>query len=510
MTNIRDEIVAHRRSRIANEGHTLGARVPSRRQVPLVPLLGDPPLICEVKRRSPSRGEINATLDPVELAGTYVANGARSISVLTEENYFHGSLDDLITVKRAHPECAVLRKDFLVDRQDIEVSYRAGADAVLLIAAVLSDAQLEALVLATQECGMTALVELHDADDVDKARPLQPEVIGINARNLSTFAVDLLAPLRLRHLIDWKHRAVFESGIFGREDARLVAQSGFDAVLVGEAVVREPDRIREITAGLLHPRQGVRTVHPVGDFWYRLAGRNFVGNSQFRGPAVNLRPRDAAAILRPRDAALNLRPLVKICGITNREDAEIAVALGADILGFVFADSPRRVDPQVVESLGDLDVLKAAVVVTGGDHGAVAESVAALLAAGFVDAVQFHGDERPEECASWAYPYYRALRLSSPDDVAMIRTYGSPRVLVDARVADAYGGTGKQLAPELINAVAEVGPLWLAGGLDDDNIGEIVRTYRPELVDASSGLELSPGRKDHQRLERFFKELTDA
>jgi len=487
MTNIRDEIVAHRRSRIASEGHTLGARVPSRRQVPLVPLLGDPPLICEVKRRSPSRGEINETLDPVELAGAYVASGARSISVLTEEDYFHGSLDDLIAVKRAYPECAVLRKDFLVDRQDIEVSYRAGADAVLLIAAVLSHAQLQALILATQERGMTALVELHDADDVEKARPLRPEVIGINARNLSTFAVDLLAPLRLRHLIDWKHQAVFESGIFGREDARLVAQSGFGAVLVGEAVVREPDRIGEITAGFLHPRQGVRTTHPVGDFWYRLAGR--VQNGA---------------------GAAGLRPLVKICGITNREDAEVAVALGADILGFVFADSPRRVDPQVVESLGDLDVLKAAVVVTGGGHGTVPESVASLLAGGFVDAVQFHGDESPEECASWAYPYYRALRLSSPDDVAMIRTYGSPRVLVDARVADAYGGTGKQLAPELINAATEIGPLWLAGGLDDRNIAEIVRTHRPELVDASSGLELSPGRKDHQRLERFFKELTDA
>ena len=492
MKSIRSEIVAHRRARIANESHTLGVRVPSHRRVPLVPLLGDPPLICEVKRCSPSRGEINEALDPVELAGRYVANGAGSISVLTEEDYFHGSLNDLMAVKRAYPKCAVLRKDFLVDRQDIEVSYRAGADAVLLIAAVLSATQLQELILAAQERGMTALVELHDADDVDKARRLQLGIIGINARNLSTFAVDLLAPLRLHHLIDWDHRAVFESGIFTREDARLVAQSGFDAILVGEAVVRDPGRIGDLTDGFLHPRRGVGTAHPTGDFWYRLAGRGLVGHDQFRG------------------AVVNLRPLVKICGITNREDAELAVALGADILGFVFAESPRRVDPRVVESLGDMDVLKAAVVVTGGDHGTVSDSVASLLAAGFVDVVQFHGDESPEECASWAYPYYRALRLSSPDDVAMIRVYGSPRVLVDARAANAYGGTGKQLAPELINAAAEASPLWLAGGLNDRNIAEIVRTYRPELVDASSGLEVSPGRKSHERMERFFKELSDV
>jgi indole-3-glycerol phosphate synthase/phosphoribosylanthranilate isomerase len=419
----------------------------------------------------------------VELASEYVANGARSISVLTEENYFHGSLNDLMAVKRAYPECAVLRKDFLVDRQDIEVSYRAGADAVLLIAAVLSGAQLEELVLATRERGMAALVELHDADDVDKARRLQPEVVGINARNLSTFDVDLLAPLRLHHLIDWEHLAVFESGIFTREDARLVAQSGFDAILVGEAVVRDPGRIRDITAGLVDPLRGIRATHPVGDFWYRLAGRGGYGS---------------------------LRPLVKICGITNREDAEVAVGLGADILGFVFADSPRRADPRVVEDLGDLEVLKAAVVVTGGDHGPLPDRVESLLDGGFVDVVQFHGDESPEECASWAYPYYRALRLSSAEEVATIPSYGSPRVLVDARTANAYGGTGKQLAPGLVEAAAAAGPLWLAGGLNDENIAEIVRTYQPELVDASSGLELSPGRKDHRRLERFFKELSDA
>ncbi len=503
MRSIRDEIVAHRRARIASEGYTLGVRVPSHRRAPLVSFLGDPPLICEVKRRSPSRGEINASLDPVELAGRYVANGVRSISVLTEEDYFHGSLDDLMAVKHAYPECAVLRKDFLVDPQEIEVSYRAGADAVLLIAAVLSPNQLQELILATQERGMTALVELHDADDVNKARRLRPGVIGINARNLATFVVDLLAPLRLRHLIDWEHVAVFESGIFTREDARLVARSGFDAILVGEAVVRDPGRIPEITAGFRDPRRGVRITHPVGDFWYRLAGRG-LSSSPCEATDAAAAASEASATSRGR------RPLVKICGITNREDAELAVALGADILGFVFAESPRRADPQVVESLRDLDVLKAAVVVTGGDHGHLQDPVASLLAGGFVDVVQFHGDESPEECASWAFPYYRGLRLSSPEAAAKIRAYGSPRTLVDAQVADAYGGTGKRLAPELIGAATGAGPLWLAGGLNDRNIAEIARTHQPELVDASSGLELSPGRKDHRRLERFFKELEDA
>jgi indole-3-glycerol phosphate synthase / phosphoribosylanthranilate isomerase len=483
--SIRDEIVNRRRERIAREGYTLGSRVPAERQVPLVPFLADPPLICEVKRRSPSRGDINAGLDPVELAGRYITNGARSISILTEEDYFHGSLDDLMAVKKVHPTCAILRKDFLVDPEDVDVSCRAGADAVLLIAAVLSARELKQLMLAAEERGMTALVELHDLDDVNKAKDLRPAVIGINARNLSTFAVDLLAPLRLRRLIDWDHKAIFESGIATGEDARLVAQSGFNGILVGEAVVREPDRIPLIAAGLLHPDRGVQTTHPAATFWRRLAERT--------SPASEHR-----------------RPLVKICGITNREDAEIAVALGADIIGFILADSPRRADPEFVKGLGDLDVLKVAVVVTGGEHGALPEAVVSLLSGGFVDAVQFHGDETPAECSSWASPYYPALRISEPGDAVLIRSYGSPRVLVDARSADAYGGTGKQLAPDLVRAAAATGPLWLAGGMNDQNIAAVVRDYSPELVDASSGLEVSPGRKDHQRLERFFKELSDV
>ncbi|MFW6261108.1 MAG: bifunctional indole-3-glycerol phosphate synthase/phosphoribosylanthranilate isomerase, partial [Spirochaetota bacterium] len=131
--SIRDEIVARRRARISAEGHALGADVPAERIAPLVRFLRAPRLVCEIKRKSPSRGAIDAGLDPVELAGRYVSRGVRSVSVLTEEDFFAGSLADLMAVKRAHPNLAVLRKDFLVDEEDVEVSYRAGADAVLLI-----------------------------------------------------------------------------------------------------------------------------------------------------------------------------------------------------------------------------------------------------------------------------------------------------------------------------------------------------------------------------------------
>jgi indole-3-glycerol phosphate synthase/phosphoribosylanthranilate isomerase len=143
--NIRDRIVARRRARLAAEGHALGVEVPHERDTLLVPFLVPPGVICEVKRRSPSRGAIDQSLDPIALAGSYRSQGARSLSVLTEQDHFAGSLADLINIKRAYPDLAVLRKDFLVDCEDVEISYRAGADAVLLIASVLTADELTRL-----------------------------------------------------------------------------------------------------------------------------------------------------------------------------------------------------------------------------------------------------------------------------------------------------------------------------------------------------------------------------
>jgi indole-3-glycerol phosphate synthase/phosphoribosylanthranilate isomerase len=481
VTGIRDQIVARRRERVRREGHALGVAVPAVRTVPLVPFLRDPGVICEIKRRSPSRGDIDATLDPVTQASRYAERGIRSLSVLTEEDHFSGSLRDLIDVKQRQPELAVLRKDFLLDEEDIELSYRAGADAVLLIASILSADELAHLHAEARRLGMAALVEVHDEDDVSKTQRIEPELVGINARDLATFSVDLLAPLRVSRVIDWEHRTVFESGIFTREDARLVASTGFDGILVGEAVVRDPDRIAGLIEGFTAPREGVTATSPGADFWQRLAGRR-----------TNLP-----------------RPLVKVCGITNREDAEIA-AERADLLGFVFAESPRSARPQLLSELRDLPVLKVAVVVSGGTHGPLDPVVADLLESGLIDAIQFHGDESPDECALAAFPYYRAVRLGRPEDAGAISRYGCPRVLVDARSSGAYGGTGKQLAPKLVQAAAAAGPLWLAGGINDENVAAVVSSYRPELIDASSGLEREPGRKDHRRLTRFFEEIERA
>ena len=476
--SVLDRIVAQRRHRIAEHGHAMGASLPAARALPLVPFGADPFLVCEVKRRSPSSGDIAPGLDVRAQACRYAESGVRSISVLTEEDNFGGSLDDLRSIKAALPHVAVLRKDFLLDEEDVEVSWRAGADAVLLIASVLDGGTLAAMYRKARGLGMQALVEVHDREDVDKCRSFAPELTGINSRDLATFSVDMLRPLALRPRVDWRTRLLFESGVRGPEDVMLALSAGFDGVLVGETAVRRPDSV----AGLLSAfgrRQG--------DFWARLCAR-----------------------MRPG------RPLVKICGITRPADAEMASSLGADAQGFVFAQSKRQAAPALLRELSDLDVLKVAVVVSGepGGTAGLDPQVKELLEEGLLNAVQFHGSEQPEECASLAFPYYKAVRVQGLTDMAAMARYRCPRVLADAWSPHAAGGSGQRIPRELARELAGLAlearkgkPLWLAGGLGPDTVGEVIRELRPELVDASSGLEESPGCKDRLKLEKYFREI---
>ena len=266
-----EEIVAGRRRRVRAEGPELGETVPFRREQPLVPLLAPeagtaPLLVCEIKRRSPSRGAISPGLDAVAQARRYVAAGVRAVSVLTEPDHFGGTLADLIAVKAAFPQLSVLRKDFLLDASDLEVSWRAGADAVLLLAACLSARELADLHARAAALGMTPLVEVHDAADLAKARVVRPPLTGINSRDLTTFEVDTTLPARLRPAVDWPTTLLFESGIHCAEDAAFARAAGFDGVLVGEAVVRRPRLVAELRQVL------AATPSPSGrrPFWERV------------------------------------------------------------------------------------------------------------------------------------------------------------------------------------------------------------------------------------------------
>ena len=484
ISDIKQKIVERRRERIAREGHELGHNVPQKRSLPLVPFLSDPKLICEVKRRSPSKGNIAITLDPVEQAGKYRSAGVASVSVLTEEDFFSGSLSDLMAIKTAYPDLALLRKDFLVDTHDIDVSFRAGADAVLLIASLLSEEALMDMYRHATSLGMAVLFEIHEPSDIAKARAVGPKILGINCRDLRSFSTDLVYPLKMKALLAQENIAyeelVFESGVSRDEDAAFVLDSGFSAILVGESVVKEPSLV-ELLLG-----QFGRSQKLVSGFWRKLYQRAVLKSSTLKNPLNDYGG-----------------PLVKICGLTRREDVLLADKLGADILGFIFAESARRCTKDFVISLGQTGALKVAVVVLkDGEENSGYAAARDLLDAGLIDAIQFHGEERPDECFKRGFPYYKALRIAGESDITAMASFRSPRVLVDAFSKEAYGGTGKQIEEGLLDGISQA--LWLAGGLNPGNIGEVIQRQRPELVDVSSGIELTPGKKDHQKMMAFF------
>ncbi len=208
-------------------------------------------LIAEVKKASPSQGLLRPDLDPVALARIYAENAAAAISVLTERHYFQGSLDCLPAIKQALAGKAVplLRKDFIFEPYQVYEARAYGADALLLIVAILKEQELVNLLSLSHELGMKCLVEVHHEKEVEVALRCGARIIGINNRDLNTFVVDLTTTEKLRRFVPRDRIVVSESGIKGRDDVMRLREWGVDAILVGEALVTASDvaaKIKEL------------------------------------------------------------------------------------------------------------------------------------------------------------------------------------------------------------------------------------------------------------------------
>jgi indole-3-glycerol phosphate synthase len=243
-----DGILAAHRAAAAADERSLGPLVAEAAERPpargfaarLVADGGAPAVIAEVKRRSPSKGDLAPGLDPAALASSYEAGGAACLSVLTDEAFFGGSVADL-TAARSACGLPMLRKDFTVDERDVADARLMGADAVLLIAAALEDALLARCVALAGDLGLDALVEVHDEAELGRALAVGARLVGVNCRDLTTFEVDRELPQRLAPSIPGDVVAVAESGIRDEADAARMAAAGYTAVLVGETLVTSPD-----------------------------------------------------------------------------------------------------------------------------------------------------------------------------------------------------------------------------------------------------------------------------
>ncbi|MDT8446330.1 MAG: indole-3-glycerol phosphate synthase TrpC [bacterium] len=246
--NILDRINTDKQAQVnATLGH-IGAdqlaRGPADQRQPLdfIAALKAPGLkvIAEVKKASPSKGLIRPDFDPLAIAKSYQQHGAACLSILTETDYFQGSIDYLKRV-RAEVDLPILRKDFMVDYRQVRESYEMGADAILLILSSLEDPQLIRFYELAQSYGLSVLAEVHDRAELDRALKLGFGLIGVNNRNLKTFETRLETSLELVQAMPSGVVKVSESGISRPEDCRLVKDHGFDAVLVGESLMRQSD-----------------------------------------------------------------------------------------------------------------------------------------------------------------------------------------------------------------------------------------------------------------------------
>ena len=525
--DILQKIVRMRREDIDRLGLNFNIDIPEARRVGHTEFLGNAGAILEVKRASPSKGDIAPDLNPVELATTYAEAHAQAVSVLTEMNFFKGTLRDLIAVadlmehrrQQGLHTCAVLRKDFLLFEDEIDIAYRCGADAVLLIARILDDAQLVKMAQRAQKFGIQAFVEVREADDFRKLAVVTAAlgdaaaktiVAGVNSRDLATFHTDPLIPASVRSKLPAK--AVFESGILCAADATYARNLGFTGILVGEAVAKNPPLAKDVVSAFESGCENAR-----GQFWKKFAERKFAHNKTRAVSSQNAH-----------------RPLVKICGITREEDGLLAAELGADMLGFVFSTTKRLTTEDFVRSFAEKIRLRHPERSANGveespllvgvitDPSSVEGKTAIKLAQeGVLDAVQFHGiaphnsdalaESNSTESGNAPLPYYCAARVGAPEDfdyVASLRKNGEPRILLDAKVEGIPGGTGKTIPESLLREKAGDIPLWLAGGINLENVATICEAFHPELIDVSSGIEDAPGIKNHDKMKALFAAIS--
>lgn len=203
-------------------------------------------LIAEIKKASPSKGVFCEQFNPLEMAALYSQNGAAAISILTDQPYFQGHLDHLKQVKQNFPNIPLLRKDFIIHPYQVYEARAYGADAILLITAILTSDEIRLLRSLSKALGMSALVENHNRDELEKALDTQPDLVGINNRDLKDFSVNIETCLNLHEMIPADTCCVAESGIHTADDVHRLAAVGMDAMLVGEALITAEDQTEKI------------------------------------------------------------------------------------------------------------------------------------------------------------------------------------------------------------------------------------------------------------------------
>ena len=451
------DILAAKRARLAR-GEVAAAGVPA---LPsdgsrfLAALASAPAVIAEIKHRSPSAGVLlpDAALRVEDVARAYRRGGAAALSVVVEQDFFGGD-PSWIPRAKAASGLPVLMKDFIVDEVQLDLARSLGADAVLLLAAALTDEELGRLHRAARTRGLAVLVETHDAAEVRRALAVSPQIVGVNARDLRTFTVDLAAAEAAGGEIPAGVVRVAESGIRTAAEVARLAAAGWNAFLVGETLLRADDGAK-----------GVRY----------LLGR---GTTE-----------------------------VKVCGLTREEDVACCLAHGVDWIGLVFSPhSPRRLTLEEGRALAEkARGAKGVVAVFSGNTGEEIRAAAAFVRP---DAVQL--SDPPFAVEPPAGPAVWQTVGVGRDDLEAALSWPGDVLHFDSAVAGRTGGTGSPFDWTRLRTLRVRRPFVVAGGLRAGNVREAIRAAHPFAVDTASGVESSPGIKSAAKIAAFVEEVRRA
>jgi len=491
------DIAAEVGGRTLREVAAAAAEAPARRDVAGRFARAGLHLIAEMKHSSPSAGSmVDGELDVAERARAYQAGGASMMSVLVEPHWFGGSLDDL-RAARAATTLPVLAKEFVVDERQLPLLRAAGADAVLLLAALHPPKRLARFVRLALDHGLEPLVEAHSARELEAALASAARLIGINNRDLKTLEVDTALCERLRPQVRGDRLVVAESGVRDAATIRRWRALGFDGALVGEDLMRSGSDPAAIEARVS-----------------TLVGAGAV-------PAPGQDP-----------AADGRAPFVKICGITEPAGLDAAIAAGADAIGLNFVPgTPRALEEgeaaALVASARAADAPGNGPLLVGVFADRDPAEVAAIASRHDLDAVQLSGDEPADDLEAIPLPVLKALHIPAADDPdaslegleAQIAAFEAKSnlqaILLDTTDPARKGGTGRRASVAVARAIAARVPVILAGGLTAANVGDALLEVPAVGVDTASGVEPAPrpeGRpfKDPLKVALFVKRANAA
>ncbi|MFH1256555.1 MAG: hypothetical protein V1494_04650 [Candidatus Diapherotrites archaeon] len=413
-------------------------------------------LIAEIKKASPSAGELRKEINLKETLAVY-GKYADAVSVVTEPKFFNGSLSLLREVKQ-NTKLPVLAKDFVIDARQIIGLRENGADAVLLISNLVPLEKLNSLISFTESLGMDAVVECECPNSLRKVLKSRAKIVGINNRDLHSLKVNPKNFDKMEKLIPKRKK----------NSLALVAESGFSERQQIEAIEGKADAV-------------------------------LVGSALMKARNLESKLKELKGI-----------PLVKICGITNAVDAKMCEESGADFIGFnFFKESPRYVVPEKAKKI--ISGLKGKAVPVGVFVNHSKEEVGKIARESGVQMLQFSGDESTAFVNSFPNGF-KAIRAENAADLSAANAFKNELVLIDAKKEGFYGGTGKKVNAKILMELKKMHgkKVFLAGGITPENVKGILRTFKPYCIDVASGAEEKPGEKSERKLNRLLNNIMEA